>query len=73
MNISKEDFLEWKNQKVTKAIVLAFKAKYDSGVNELVQSAGVDSTHDCLVRGKLKGLEEFLDITYYDLEEVNND
>lgn len=68
MSISKEDYLEWKANKVTKVVLRAITKLIEEGKEELSQVAGENPASDNRRVGKLDGLRTFTDITYYDLE-----
>lgn len=67
IDFTKEDFLEWQQNKVSKAVLIAFQKLIQEGKDELGASAGLDSVMDSRKVGKISGLEEFTNITYYQL------
>lgn len=68
--MTKDDFLSWKSNDVTKQIFKLFQAKVAQGVEELSYVAGQDPGNDRQRVGKLEGLRTFTDLTFYDLEDT---
>lgn len=68
--MTKDEFVDWKSQEVTKQIFKLFQRKIDQGIEELSYVAGQDPGSDRQRVGKLEGLRAFTEITFYDLEDV---
>lgn len=68
--MTKDEFVEWKSQEVTKQIFKLFQNKINQGIEELSYVAGQDPGSDRARVGKLEGLRTFTEITFYDLEDV---
>lgn len=67
IDFTKEDFQEWQNNKVSRAVLKAFHSLIQEGMEELSHVAGENSVADSRRVGKLDGLREFTNITYYQL------
>lgn len=67
IDFTKEDFQDWQQNKVSKAVLRAFHQLIQEGKDELGASAGLDSVQDSRKVGKIAGLEEYVNITYYQL------
>lgn len=67
--ISKEDFIQWKSEPVTKRIMELITEKIKSGMEELSYCAGSDPITDRERVGKLAAFRDVLGVSFYDLED----
>ena len=67
INFTKEDFEEWKKHKVSLAVLKAHHDLIQEGMEELATFAGENSVMDSRRVGKIHGLKEFVNISYYTL------
>lgn len=70
--MTKDDFIEWKSQSVTKRVFAEIEALIESGKDELSFVAGENPLLDAKRVGKLDGLRSLLAISFYDLEDEQN-
>lgn len=68
--MTKDDFLEWKSHPVTKQVMKLVELKIAQGKEELSMVAGQDPGTDRQRVGKLEGLRDVHELSFYDLEEV---
>lgn len=68
--MTKDEFVDWKSQEVTKQIFKLFQRKIEQGIDELSYQAGQDPGNDRAKVGKLDGLRTFTELTYDDLEDI---
>lgn len=73
MNVTKEDFIDWKAQPVTKRLYAAIQYWIEVGKEELSVSAGSDPLIDKERVGKLNAYRELLDLKFDSLETEEND
>lgn len=67
IDFTKEDFKEWQEHKVSKAVLRAFQDLIQEGKEELSHMAGENPVSDSRRVGKLDGLRTFTEISYYQL------
>ena len=67
--ISKEDYVLWKNDPLTKAWFEACQQRIEDGKDTLASSAGLDPAFDSYVRGIIKGYSEMMTFTIEDLDD----
>ena len=68
--ITKDDWVEWKRNAITKRFLLFVGTLREDKKEELVRMAGLDPHMDNFYRGYCQALESVLQV---DLEEVAND
>lgn len=68
--ISKEDFVDWKANPVTKAVSAGLQAKIEQFKEILGKQAGEDQLRDRYIVGGIAGIEEFLNVS---MEDIAND
>lgn len=61
---TKQDFLDWKKHPVTEAVFNQIQQLLQIGVDELINTAGIDSGADRERRGKIAGLSAVLDVQF---------
>ena len=61
MNISKEDWVDWQSNPVTKAFMEAIQERVDDTKDLLANVAGIDSVQDGFYRGFIWGQREIQD------------
>lgn len=71
--MTKDDFLSWKNQEVTLQVFGMCRDLVDRTQFTLGNAAGIDPLQDRMLVGYIKGLNEILNMTVYDFEELEND
>lgn len=71
--MTKDDFINWKNMEVTLQVMGMCRDLVDRTQFTLGNSAGLDSVQDRMLVGYIKGLNEILNMTVYDFEELEND
>lgn len=75
MEISKDEFVEWKNHPVTKEIMLLLDDK-KSKIRDVLSSGEIlgDNTEKAVARlvGHLEGIDDLLNIQYGDEEDIND-
>lgn len=65
-NVSKEDFLEWRNNRVTKAVFETIEQRIQDAREILGNTAGDDPVADRYLVGMIRGFSEIKEITYED-------
>lgn len=69
--ITKEEFVNWRNSRVTEAFFDAVIGKKEAIKDMLVQSAGEDSVRDAVYRGYCTAMDDILEVNVEGLfEEV---
>lgn len=76
MEISKDEFVEWKNHPVTKEIFLRLES-YKSDIKDMISSAEIldsDNMEKQLSRfvGQIEAIDQVLEVRYDDEEYVND-
>lgn len=71
--MTKDDFLTWKSLEVTQRVYLMCRDLVDQTQYSLANTAGIDPIQDRMLVGYIKGLNEILNMTVYDFEELEND
>lgn len=71
--MTKEDFIDWKNNPVTKRVFLEIEDMISEGKDEIALSAGINPLLDRERVGKLNGLLMLLGISFYELEDKDVD
>jgi hypothetical protein len=60
--ITKDDWVQWKHNPVTKRVVAFAKMAKVEKMEELVRTAGINPQNDFYIRGFIAGLDAWLDI-----------
>lgn len=71
--ITKEEFIAWKNNKVTEAFFAAISSKREDIKETIVQTAGEDSVRDAIYRGYCVAMSDVLDVNLDGVFEENDD
>jgi hypothetical protein len=66
--INKEDFRDWKDNLVTKAVFMAIQDRIEEAKETLASSAGLESSLDNYLRGFIQSNQELLRISFDDME-----
>lgn len=66
--ITKDEYVEWQNNNVTKAYMEACLTRLDDAKDILVNQAGLDSDQDNFYRGFIHAYREMLNFTIEDFE-----
>ncbi len=66
MDISREEFLDWKSQAVTKEVFKVIDERINDAKDELSASAGDDPVADRYLVGMIRAFRELQDINYED-------
>lgn len=67
---SKEEFVQWKQHPVTKAVIASMQARVDYLKDQLAMSAGVDPLEDRFRVGYIAAANDFSDIDFVDKEDA---
>lgn len=67
--ITKEDFIQWRSEPVTKRVFELITEKLAQGIEELSYRAGENSITDREYVGKIAAYRDLLGISYYELED----
>lgn len=67
--ITKDDFIQWKSEPVTKRIMELIATKINVGMEELSHCAGSNPITDREYVGKLAAYRDILGVSFYDLED----
>jgi len=71
--ITKEEFVNWRNSRVTEAFFDAIVAKKEAIKDMLVATAGEDSVRDAVYRGYCTAFDDVLEVNVEGMfEEVND-
>ena len=66
MEYTKEDFYDWYNSPVTKAVISRFNDEIEELTSKLVTSAGTDPIQDARYSGVILGLRALKDTSWED-------
>ncbi len=69
IEFTKDDFMQWRSEAVTKRVMLMIAKKIEEGKEELSHRAGDNPITDREMVGKLNGLRDVLGVSYYELED----
>ena len=69
--MNREQFLEWKENKVTQAVMLAVVNRVELAKEELVASD--NPAYDQFVRGMIRAFREVLDVNLDDVQEEKSE
>ena len=70
--ITKEDFIDWKNNPVTQAFFVSLAEKINLGATELSYSAGSNPSEERFKCGMIAGYRAILDVEMEELEGVSD-
>jgi hypothetical protein len=70
VNITIEDFKDWKANHVTKAVTAGLQARVDETQDRLGESAGIDPLQDRYLVGYIAGIRDFINAN---MEDMAND
>lgn len=62
MQVTKEEFLEWRSQYVTKQFMEAIKRRIEDAKDILSVNAGVEPVDDRLLVGMIRAFSDVLDV-----------
>jgi hypothetical protein len=66
MEITKEEFLEWRSNHVTKAVFGVLEQRIQDAKDILAATAGEDSVADRYLVGMIRGFSELQEVSYED-------
>lgn len=64
MQITKEEFLQWKNSLITNEVFGQIRRQIQLATSDLVGSAGIDPDRDRYLCGMIKAWSDILEIDY---------
>ena len=67
--MSKDDFIVWKNDPITKAFYISLNQRREDVKESLVAQAGIDSIDDAKKSGYCQALVDVFDTDFMELEE----
>lgn len=67
--ITKEDFIQWRSEPVTKRVFELIAEKLNLGIEELSYRAGENPVTDREYVGKISAYRDLLGISFYELED----
>lgn len=71
--MTKEDFIDWLSQPVTKTIFNMLRSRIRDREFELGQSAGLDPGHDRYTAGGIVAMKNVVRIDWNDVEDVDEE
>ena len=66
MQVTREEFLQWKDSPVTKAVMATVEYRIEEAKEILAASAGVEPDADRMCVGMIRAFREVLDISFED-------
>jgi len=64
--MNRQDFVDWKNSPITKALFLALTNNVEGLKEELASSAGVDTRADAVKVGAIQAFRDVLDTEWFE-------